>query len=1162
MGSDSDSDTGAFSRKPDPDFKQSYLAWTARGTKNVNALLRDQGQAWYDALKAFEISVKTLADDQILHLEEGWDINDILQRFVVDKQRYDKLTKDERLAEMQKELPEPFLEMVTSLCKDAIAQHDLDVSEWIAPQAKEWMAHYDTDYNRLERYCDKLTAQCLQYHNDLGDTERRSLDRENELERSFARKRTAWEDWKKSQKEELKVWQAKVKALEDANDGVKALQGSVTPGDELAQKARDEANLRQQADEEALRQSEGQIRRLKEDLAEAHAMNTAMASATEELRTDNEDLQNRLKISRDEQGQMAKHKAKAIELETNVEELQSKIEKNDAEQLRARDAATHGLGIRTPTSSAEATYETPTTLVEIPSLMWSASTALSSTPPTLPPSPTRKPKQLPARHPYAELICPVLQQIAIYRRYNEFPPYHKISEDYTLNKSDVLASLGVLLSHFDHNCSTPTDELNVKDNVILALKHWLSNPANGPAWTRQDVDDSVSKVLNTFEWENKMMLVRQNESEAKARDGLSAAQERLGNANMKIKKEEEHYEHDSEQTKRLLTYQYKTEDDLQKENHGLQNYIEEHEKVCEAQTAGLRSNLEDLERERDELQRALEDRGANVPVAGDKTEKLEANIKEAQSMIDDLKEQAAALGAERQALAQRLIDQEKFLEQKESNVKGLELERKHLLEDRDIVAEEAEKELQGEADKLQLKDREIEALDTTIRNLTKEIEDLKHQAVVVEKESEELKSQISAIENKLEASEAASTGAKKAMDSNMDLYEKDLKDIQGKLDAAEADRDEMAQRYELLDDYHHQLQERFDEHRMESGGGHDCTCSACKDHVSKALAFGRKALAQMKGVQAQLLHIRKKEREWSTKDEGADLLDPDEYGERQREIQGLEGPYDEYRVEGGVATTRLAQLEEELATERARAEAEEKQLEQALDIGKRLFKFYRRTQAVLKKYRTGKEKLCRTPMSYNPNFMEDMDIYLEADKRRLETRRDDLIREIAATSWEDSTQEQEEHLVKVRGEIEKYTGILAEINLHSTLADEALVASEQYHLDPDMCHVQRLLDDEQESVDSPVAVTPSAGPATTAVVPVPTEPLRLFHWWLCLLRLSVMLFLYGFMAQQGQKMKWSVPNEFSRAFWVDQLRDGGTFSWVHLAIFILLNTRAVYRRGR
>ncbi|KAI4593636.1 hypothetical protein KJ359_009120 [Pestalotiopsis sp. 9143b] len=224
-------------------------------------------------------------------------------------------------------------------------------------------------------------------------------------------------------------------------------------------------------------------------------------------------------------------------------------------------------------------------------------------------------------------------------------------------------------------------------------------------------------------------------------------------------------------------------------------------------------------------------------------------------------------------------------------------------------------------------------------------------------------------------------------------------------------------------------------------------------------------------------------------------------------------------------------------------------------IGRLLLRYYRHMEAVLEKYRGEKLRLLDADTGRNPGFMEDMDSFLEADRRRLEQRLDDT-RERAPL----------DQVALLEREVEKYRVIVDEINVHNTLAAEALVVSERWRLDPDPRTLLREDDDEGRGDPSKAVTEPRRrdGAETETCCCLPCDPCDWLFW---VLVLSIVFFVVAFIAQQRLRYRWSAANGMARSMYIVSENYSVSITAWHIVIFLLLNIKAFilplyYNRNR
>jgi hypothetical protein len=235
----------------------------------------------------------------------------------------------------------------------------------------------------------------------------------------------------------------------------------------------------------------------------------------------------------------------------------------------------------------------------------------------------------------------------------------------------------------------------------------------------------------------------------------------------------------------------------------------------------------------------------------------------------------------------------------------------------------------------------------------------------------------------------------------------------------------------------------------------------------------------------------------------------------------------------------------------------ESSLAQALSFARKLLQYYRKMQAVLNKYRGEKHRLVHTVTSFNPAFMVDMDVYLETDSRKLRERLEDAWRSLT-TATEDQRAGRQRKVDLLERELEKYQCILDEIRVHSMLADEAIVVSEIHNLDPDDRLVQQLLVEHPEYADARQDNIMQASPAEETTAEAQHEPsIARWDWPFYILLAAVVLFAYSCVVQQVQKGKWAAANNFSRALWVNDENGDVPFTWVQLALTIIMIFQAL-----
>lgn len=223
-------------------------------------------------------------------------------------------------------------------------------------------------------------------------------------------------------------------------------------------------------------------------------------------------------------------------------------------------------------------------------------------------------------------------------------------------------------------------------------------------------------------------------------------------------------------------------------------------------------------------------------------------------------------------------------------------------------------------------------------------------------------------------------------------------------------------------------------------------------------------------------------------------------------------------------------------------------------IGRLLLRYYRHMETVLEKYRGEKLRLLDADTGNNPGFMEDMDTFLEADRRRLEQRLDDA-----------RTRAPLDQVALLEREVEKYRVIVDEINVHNTLAAEALVVSERWRLDPDPRTLLKEDDDEGRGDPSQAITEPRRHDAETErCCCLPCDPCDWLFW---VLVLSIVFFVVAFIAQQRLRYRWSAANGMARSMYIISENYSVSITAWHIIIFLLLNIKAFilplyYNRNR
>ncbi|KAF7534371.1 hypothetical protein G7054_g6251 [Neopestalotiopsis clavispora] len=276
------------------------------------------------------------------------------------------------------------------------------------------------------------------------------------------------------------------------------------------------------------------------------------------------------------------------------------------------------------------------------------------------------------------------------------------------------------------------------------------------------------------------------------------------------------------------------------------------------------------------------------------------------------------------------------------------------------------------------------------------------------------------------------------------------------------------------------------------------------------------------------------------------------------------------------ARTRVAQAEARLetATQLARELQEQVDNQQPgdpdmaarVEIGRLLLRYYRAMQAALETYRTEKVRMIDEGTPLNPGFLEDMDNQLRADRREIEDRLDKarIQPPIPATATP------EPDVALLERELERYGGIINEVNAGTTLANEAFEIGTIFDLSPHAADAERLFDERRTGqTQAETQADPSPGTALTeprrkggaealAEACCCCFPCTPCDWLIWVLVAAIAFFVFAFVSQMRQKAQWSEANALSRSLYVIDKNYNNPTTWWQIAIFIALNIKAFY----
>ncbi|ETS84975.1 hypothetical protein PFICI_03000 [Pestalotiopsis fici W106-1] len=239
-----------------------------------------------------------------------------------------------------------------------------------------------------------------------------------------------------------------------------------------------------------------------------------------------------------------------------------------------------------------------------------------------------------------------------------------------------------------------------------------------------------------------------------------------------------------------------------------------------------------------------------------------------------------------------------------------------------------------------------------------------------------------------------------------------------------------------------------------------------------------------------------------------------------------------------------------------------------VEIGRLLLRYYRAMQAAIATYKTKKRRMIDEGMALNPGFLEDMDVSLEADRRRLQERLDAARTDAAAVSGPPSDDAPRQQIAILERELEKYGGIINEINAGNTLANEAFEISAVVELSPHAADAERLFDERQKTrAETETETSPGTAltePRTRGGADALAEtccycfPCTPCDWLIWVLVASIAFFIFAFVSQQRQKAEWSEANALSRSLYIVDRNYNNPTAWWQIAIFVLLNIKAFY----
>ncbi|KAH8196350.1 hypothetical protein TruAng_009493 [Truncatella angustata] len=363
----------------------------------------------------------------------------------------------------------------------------------------------------------------------------------------------------------------------------------------------------------------------------------------------------------------------------------------------------------------------------------------------------------------------------------------------------------------------------------------------------------------------------------------------------------------------------------------------------------------------------------------------------------------------------------------------------------------------------------------------------------------------------------------------------------------------------------------------------DYDCATCKKIREPVKAIVLRAISEMRRMESILQRLLEEERQRERQDESSAALSTDGQEKQGHRMRELEMECEDYRQQVIEAARELEILQQYIQNNdpetippviddavnlQQRNEQLRAEVDQVNVISKKLLVFYQRMQQVMKIFRDTKQPIDADLDVGQVAFAVDLDLYLEADLKKLRARMEKLEQEPPTASDEEKRQNQiqKKH---VKREIEKHEVLLSELDIYSKLADEAMSVSEVCRLDPapnllhvllkeddanDWEHVQHQGSGQGES-DGPQGdgtIWDGAQPGGLAL-PFPSLiPLLL-------MLTTIMLFMFGFVTQQQLKERWAVANNFSRALWVNDDTGSVPSAWVYLAIFVVLNFTAFYK---
>ncbi|KAM0816635.1 hypothetical protein AB5N19_02437 [Seiridium cardinale] len=742
---------------------------------------------------------------------------------------------------------------------------------------------------------------------------------------------------------------------------------------------------------------------------------------------------------------------------------------------------------------------------------------------------------------YGEYITPILKQVALYRE-GKTISHHQIP-DGDVKKDAMLGAMGAVISQYDHNRRTPTHQLDFA-GMIEDLERWLLEQRMGDPSGEQDEQlkkdvtaSDLQHIIDAFNDEVDYIEGRNNPLKlelGKVQAELDELRDRVGELPLEPGACRD-FLSDKEKEVNKLQEEIALLNTKTNANKELEKQLTEAQKERRDALAKLQTCEEEKEK-----------------LGGEESQRKESEIGILKIRINDLKKQITVLEAEKAQCEEeraRLDKSQEEIDEKEKRLKALQqdhqkktvelermaetsIEKDELIRDRDAIVAEKDKdtairngemnELRGDLAKIKLA---MEALGSTNASLTAERENLKTQ----------------------------NNGLRLAFNQNRRI-----------LTAAKREVIESEDELERLNTEYGELKASSSAHR-------ECKCTTCAKLREHAIETGKFALDQMEILEARFEALIEEEQKSCADGSKASSTAVDQEQEQLR-IAALQRERDDNRLNLEEARRQVDYLQEQMAQNHQHTtpagpnppvdvtdlqeqnQTLQASLAQALDFGRKLLKYYRKMQAVLVKYRAEKHGLVNTFLQHNPAFMEDMDIYLEADERRLEARLNEA-RNALLTAADAEKPEQERQVRLLERELEKYHGILEEIRVHSRLADEAIVVSEIYNLDPDDHLVQQLLE------EHPELVNPPAAPPALQLQPRPRSSCDPCSWLFWLLLAAIALFVFGYMAQRKQRDKWAVANSFTRALWINNAKGGVTVSWAHLAMFVLWQIPAHYERS-